>query len=171
MQLKETYNKGVESMEEVTQLVVFKLGKESYGVSITNVKEIIEMKSLYAIPEAPGYIEGMLNIRGEVHVIFNIRKKFGMNDGEYSTNPKIVLVNEKKVGFIVDEVSKILNIEKENIENVDAVLKGFDKKYIDGIAKIEEEIIIILNLCKILSIRDEVEVEKTIENQNVKNSV
>ncbi|MHB8062879.1 MAG: chemotaxis protein CheW [Ruminiclostridium sp.] len=147
-------------MEEHNQIIVFKMGTQVYGVSIAEAKEIIKMEEITFIPKAPEYIEGMLNIRGDVYVIFNMRKKLATGNIQLDENAKIILANNRKIGFIVDEISEIIKIEEKDIEAKVGMPFGIGQDFIKGIAKINGNIIIVLNLANILSVQDVQEVKK-----------
>ncbi len=138
------------------QLLVFKLNGDSYGVEITNVDSIVPMKEIVKVPNTPDYIQGLMSLRGKVYTIFNLRKKFSLPDQEFDENTKIVIVdvNSVTVGFIVDEVNEITHIEEEDIENTPQSLEKLGRKYMSGIAKVSEKIIMILDLSHLLSFND-----------------
>ncbi|RCX17537.1 purine-binding chemotaxis protein CheW [Anaerobacterium chartisolvens] len=138
------------------QLLVFKLNGDSYGVEITNVDSIVPMKEIVKVPNTPDYIQGLMSLRGKVYTIFNLRKKFSLPDQEFDENTKIVIVdvNSVTVGFIVDEVNEITHIEEEDIENTPQSLANLGRKYMSGIAKVSEKIIMILDLSHLLSFND-----------------
>lgn len=146
------------------QIIVFKLGEEAYGVPITQVKEIIEIQNITKLPNIPEYIQGVINIRGKVHIIYNFRVKFNMDEKPIDDNTKIVVTNYKSIGFIVDEVSEIINVNEEDIENTASFELLMDKKYISDIVKLNDRIIIGLNIEKVLSENENVEADELVRN-------
>jgi purine-binding chemotaxis protein CheW len=152
--LSEESTKRRKLMEEQNQIVIFTLGTGSYGIPITTVQEIIDVKKICSIPNVPKYIEGMLNIRGNIHFIFNLRKKLGMDEKMYDENTKIILVNGRKNGFIVDEVSEIIRVEENEIETNFDMPVDINGDFINGFAKVKEDIVIILNLDNLLSMKE-----------------
>lgn len=138
-------------MKETNQLVVFKLKKELYGIPITQVKEIIKMTQISKLPEMPRYIPGIINLRGKIHVIYDLRARFGLEGKDTNMDTKIIVISEKNLGFIVDEVNAISKIEQEDIYTIADLPVDFNKKYISNIVKHNDDIIIILNLNEILS--------------------
>jgi purine-binding chemotaxis protein CheW len=130
------------------QLVVFTLNGEDFGIEITQVNEIIRPIETYKVPNTPEYIEGLINLRGKVHTVVNLRKRFNLPSLESTENQKIIIANvgSSIVGFIVDEVKEIVRIEEENIESTPSDLTGLKRRYIDGIAKAGESIILLLDL-------------------------
>ncbi|MCX7842182.1 MAG: chemotaxis protein CheW [Clostridia bacterium] len=148
------------------QLVVFNINSESFGISITQVKEIIKPMEIFKVPNTPDYIEGLINLRGKVHTVFNLRKKFGLPNVAFDDNTKIIIVNVNSmtIGFIVDEVNEIIRVEDENIENTPkALMTGVNSRYLKGVAKTGERIILILDLANALSITEEAEAEKAMK--------
>jgi purine-binding chemotaxis protein CheW len=143
-----------QDFEELLQLVGFKLENEEYGVDILRVKEIIKMIKLTPIPSAPDYIEGVINLRGKIIPVVDIRRKMGMNKKEIDKNSRIIVVelNDKTLGFIVDEVSEVLRIPKSITEPPPSEFaSGIDQNFITSIAKLEERLLILLDLERALA--------------------
>ncbi len=130
------------------QQVVFKLDKEEYGLDIMKVNGIEKYQEVVNIPNSPNYIVGMINLRGEVLPIFSLRKKFDLVDKATDDETKIIVAytNNIKVGFIVDAVEEIMQIDEGDIETAPPIVKGFDRKYIKSIAKIEDRIITLIDI-------------------------
>lgn len=135
------------------QFVIFNLNGENFGIEITEVKEIIKPVEIFKVPNTPEFIEGLINLRGKVHTVFNLRKKFGIPTREFDDNTKIIIagVDSAVVGFIVDEVSEIINVEDEDMENAPQSITISNKKYLKGIAKVNEKIVLLLDSAQILS--------------------
>lgn len=144
------------------QLLIFKLNEEYFGVEITNIDQIIPPKEITKIPNTPDYIEGLLSLRGKVYTVFNLRKRFCLPDRGFDDSTKIVIVNVNSVaiGFIVDEVNEIARVEDENIESTPKTIASLNKKYINGIAKIGERLVIMLDLEQVLSVSKEDSIQK-----------
>lgn len=152
-------------MDNSNQFVVFKLEEEDFGVEIINVREIIKPQQILKVPNTPKYIEGIINLRGRVHPVFNLRKKFHINEKEFDERTKIIIVsvNEISVGFIVDDVSEILRIEEQNMEVPPSIIVGHHRKYIRTVGKIGDRMIIILDLNLLLSEEEEKELKEFIK--------
>ncbi len=135
------------------QYVIFKLGNEAYGVDIINVKEITEYKQSVKVPNTPHFVDGLINLRGDIIPIINLKKRFGLEDTEIDFETRIIVIHiqNKQIGFIVDEASQVLTIQEEDIDPVPELIVSIDQKYITGIAKLKDSIIILLNLEYILS--------------------
>lgn len=135
------------------QYVVFKLENESYAVDIKNVSEITELKESTKVPNAPNFVDGIINLRGNVIPIINLKKRFNIEDGKLSKETRIIVVNinDKKTGFVVDAASEVLTINEKDIDPPSNIITGEDRQFIIGIGKVKERILIILDLEKILS--------------------
>ncbi|PKM57421.1 MAG: chemotaxis protein CheW [Firmicutes bacterium HGW-Firmicutes-3] len=130
------------------QQVVFKLDKEEYGLNIMKVNGIEKYQEVVKVPNAPEYIEGMINLRGEVLPIFSLRKKFNLTDKPHDDDTKIIVVNTNdiKVGFVVDSVEEILQIDEEVIEVAPAIVAGINRKYIKSVAKVDHRMIVLIDI-------------------------
>lgn len=143
-------------MLDEEQLVTFKIDKEDYAIKINFVQEITRMTEITRIPRAPYFIDGIVNLRGNIIPALNLRKLFEMNEKQVTDSTRIIIVdlNNKKTGIIVDEVSEVLRFEKNLIESSPDILsQGKTNKYIDGVGKIDNgnRMVIILKLDQILN--------------------
>ena len=152
-------------MDNNNQFVIFKIQEEDFGVEIINVREIIKPQQILKVPNTPKYIEGIINLRGKVHPVFNLRKKFHFEQKDFDERTKIIIVNVNSidVGFIVDDVSEILRIEEQNMETPPNIIMGHHRKYIRNVGKIANRMIIILDLNLILSEDEEKELKEFIK--------
>ncbi len=146
-------NDHVFSSEEM-QLVTFILGQENFGIDIMNVQEIIRIPSITSVPQAPSYVEGVTNLRGEILPVLDTRVKFGMDQAERDVSSRVIVVDVqgKKVGLSVDEVSEVLRVESNRIEATPAIAADMDMSTISGVVKINDgkKLVMILeagNLC------------------------
>lgn len=135
------------------QYVVFKLGNEKYCADIANVGSITEFDNITKVPNTPSYIEGVINLRGEVIPIVNLKKRFSVKDTEASQDARIIIItyDGKNIGFLVDDASQVLRIDDKDIEPTPAIIAGEDRKYISGVGKVDGAIVVLLDLIKILS--------------------
>ncbi|PAB59208.1 chemotaxis protein CheW [Anaeromicrobium sediminis] len=135
------------------QYVIFKLDNESYGVDIMNVKEIIEYKETVKVPNALNFIEGIINLRGEIVPIVNLKKRLKTGNTMVTNDTRVIVINiqDRQVGFMVDEASQVIRISEENIEPAPELIAGIDKRYIMGVGKLEDKIVILLDLEFILT--------------------
>ena len=139
------------------QLVIFKLGREEYGVSILQVQEIKRMTDIARVPHAPEYIKGVMNLRGSVLPVIDLKKRLNLPHQEYTEDTRIIIVkiDEVAVGMIVDAVSEVMAIEQENIDAPDMVVSGVHADYLNGVGKLENRLIILINLESITGIGQE----------------
>jgi purine-binding chemotaxis protein CheW len=139
--------------EELIQLVSFNIGDEEFGVDILKVQEINRMLDVTRVPNAPEYVDGVINLRGKVIPIIDLRRRFGMERKEHDKNTRIVVVelSGKVVGFVVDAVSEVLRIPKSVTEPPPPIVAGIDAEYITAVGKLEDRLLILLDLEKVLS--------------------
>lgn len=143
------------------QFVVFRLGNEEYGVNIMQVKEIVPYKEPVKVPNAPNFIEGIINLRGQIIPIVNLKKRFNIPGESVCEETRIIVMNidSKQVGFIVDDASEVRTISEEDIENAPDIIAGIERKYITGIGKIGERILILLDLDKLFDDKEKESLE------------
>ena len=135
------------------QLVLFKLGKESFGVEIATVESIIKMQPITRLPNSPKFIEGVTNLRGRIIPVIDLRKRLGVAATETNSETRIVVVNldGATVGMVVDSVEEVMHINEEVIEPAPAITISVAAQFIRGIAKTGNELVILLDLFKVLS--------------------
>jgi purine-binding chemotaxis protein CheW len=139
--------------EELLQLVSFKIGDAEFGVDILRVQEINKMMELTVVPNTPPFVEGVVNLRGRIIPVLNLRARLGLEVKEYDSETRIIVVEliDKTIGFIVDEVKEVLRIPKSITEQPPEIVSGVDSEYITAIGKLEDRLLILLDLTKILS--------------------
>jgi len=138
---------------ETVQVVSFHLGSEEYGVDISQVQEIIRMVEITHVPRAPRFMEGVINLRGQLIPIIDLRTRFGMQRGEQTKSTRIVVteIGSKRVGIVVDSVSEVINIPLEQVENAPDMIAGVGTEYIQGVGKVNERLIILLDLTMVIT--------------------
>ena len=138
---------------ETKQIVVFKLLDEEYSIDIMHVLEIINYEPIREVPEVPDYVEGIVNLRGTIYPIFNLRTRLHMMPYMAMDDTKIILIHlgELKVGMIVDSLREILTIQEEELEQKSKVLEKYESKYIEEIVKKDDRMIVILNVDLLLA--------------------
>lgn len=145
------------------QLVSFLLGNEEFGADILMVQEIIRMVPITRVPNAPHFVEGVINLRGKVIPIIDLRKRLNLaSRTEANRNTRIIVVQfeGKTTGFIVDAVSQVLRIPVNIIEPPPDIIAGVDSEYISGVSKLEDRLLIILDFSKILTRKEKKELNK-----------
>ncbi|MGO1368039.1 MAG: chemotaxis protein CheW [Senegalia sp. (in: firmicutes)] len=135
------------------QFVIFKLDEEEYGIDIINVKEIGIYKEPVKVPNAPNFIEGIINYRGEVIPIVNLKKRFNLNNLLINKNTRVIIINinDKQIGFVVDEASQTIRLDESDIEKAPELVTGIDSKYITSVGKKDDRLILIIDLEKVLT--------------------
>ncbi len=130
------------------QLVTFRLGNEEFGIDIQKVQEINRMIDITKVPNAPDYVEGIVNLRGKIIPIVSLRTRLGFDqvEADKSTRIMVVEVDGKVVGFVVDSVSEVLRIDDAKIEPPPAITGGNDSAYIEGVINLADRILILLDL-------------------------
>jgi len=138
---------------ELLQLVTFSIGEEEFGVDILSVQEIIRMMDITKVPRAPDFVEGVINLRGKVIPIIDLRKRFGLSTRDHDKHTRIIVIeiNNMIVGFVVDSVSEVLRIPASTVEPPPPVVSGLESEYISGVGKLEDRLLILLDLNKLLS--------------------
>jgi purine-binding chemotaxis protein CheW len=141
------------NMMNEMQLVVFDLASEHYGVDISDVREIMRMQSVTRVPGAMAYVEGVINLRGKVLPVLDLRKRLGMKVAEQTDESRIVVIDiaDGEVGVIVDAVTEVLRIPSSSIEPPSAMITQGTADYLRGIAKLPNRLIILLDVNKLLS--------------------
>ncbi len=139
---------------EEIQLVTFNLGKEEYGIDINKVREIIRLVEITHVPKAPSFVEGIINLRGVVVPIIDLRKRFDIKAQSDDKQARIMVidVNNKTLGVIVDSVAEVLRLQGENIEPAPATISSsVDTRFLKGVGKIGDNLMLLLDMDMILS--------------------
>ena len=138
---------------EERQLVVFDLGGEAYGVEINEVREIIRIQEVTATPQSPWFVEGVINLRGKVIPVVDLRKRFGLEIRDETKDTRIVVVDiaNTDIDMIVDAVTEVMRIPMSDVEPPSSVVSSRDSDYLMGIAKTQDKMIILLDLQQVLN--------------------
>ncbi|MDP4093837.1 MAG: chemotaxis protein CheW [Bacillota bacterium] len=136
------------------QYIIFNIAGKSYGVEISRVSSIERLEEVYQVPNTPEFIEGLVNLRGKVHTVFNLRKRLGLPKVELDETTRIVMayVGDIITGFIADTVYEIVMISEDEIDRSPEAVKKAGIKFVSGLATKEENTYYILNLDELLSI-------------------
>jgi purine-binding chemotaxis protein CheW len=138
---------------ELLQLVSFNIGNEEFGVDILYVQEINRMLQITKVPNAPDFVDGVINLRGRVIPVIDLRCKLGMPKREADKNTRIIVIEVKgvTVGFIVDAVKEVLRIPADITEAPPALVSGINSEFIKAVGKLEDRLLILIDLERILS--------------------
>ncbi len=160
-ELTETINQAVKAINNPeSKYLTFSLGEEEYGIGILKIKEIIGMMPITPVPRTPAFVKGVINLRGKVIPVTNLRLKFGMQEVPYTERTCIIVVETRGergpllMGIVVDSVSEVLNIKNAEIEETPVLGADLDTDYILGIAKINGGVKILLDIDKVLSAKE-----------------
>ncbi len=141
------------------QIVVFELGSEYFAVDIAKVESIIKMQAITQLPHTPAFVEGVTNLRGKVLPVIDLRKRFALDSHEADRNSRIIVVcvEQIEVGMVVDAVSEVLTIPEQAVEVAPGITTTIDLSFISGIAKLDERLVILLDLTRVLSRQEKAE--------------
>jgi len=151
---------GFKERPQEFHLVTFNLGEE-YGVPISQVQEIVRVGGITMVPNSPSYMEGVINLRGRVLPVLNLRKRLGLSDKEMSKASRIVVteIGSKVIGLLVDVVSHVIKIPPQYVEPAPEEVLEVDTDYITGVGKLNDKMIILLDLEKLLR-REKLEIKE-----------
>lgn len=146
------------SEPESRQYIAFKLGDEEFAFDISSVREIFPTQNITKVHRSPEYIEGVMNLRGRLVTVIDLRRRFKLDAASPDENSRIIVIDshEAPVGFLVDEVTEVTRLDVESIEPVPAyVADGIESEYVIGIAKVDDRLITLVNPLKILELSSE----------------
>jgi purine-binding chemotaxis protein CheW len=149
-------------MADEKKIIVFSLGHEEYGVEVEKVKTIERMQKLTRVPKTPVFIKGVINLRGVVIPVIDLRSRFGLPEKEYTDNSRMIIVStgDIEVGMIVDSANDVTDIDTDAVENPPEIVGGIRAKYLDGIAKIGDRLLVLLNLEQVLNKQELLQLEE-----------
>jgi purine-binding chemotaxis protein CheW len=148
------------------QLVVFKIGNEEFGVDIAQVREIVRLIEITYMPKAPEFIEGVVNLRGQIVAIIDLAKRLGIPSRPRGDVTRIIVVEigENTVGMIVDSVSEVLRLSSEDIEEVPGLIETeVPEHYIRGVGKLPDRLLVLIDLSRVLTHEEIKHVERHIK--------
>jgi purine-binding chemotaxis protein CheW len=139
-------------MSKELQIVGFRVGRETFGVPISTVHEIVRVPEITAVPDAPSYVEGVINLRGKIISVLDLRKRFGEKEITYNKKNRILVVEVegRMVGLIVDAASEVLKVPASEIDAPPNVFQEGELNYVTGVGKLRGRLIIMIDLTKIL---------------------
>ena len=144
--------------ERLMQLVGFRIGKELFGVNILMVQEIIRAAPITAVPNSPDFVEGVINLRGNIIPVIELRKRIGFTSPDVSMEDSWILILDiegRITGFIVDSVTEVIKIQESSIEPPpDIIVAGLENQYIRGVCEIDEKLLILLDFNCILLVEE-----------------
>lgn len=144
-------------MDTLMSLVTFKIGNELYGIDIMEVREIVTLLEVTPIPNSPSFVDGVINLRGEIIPIVDLSKRFHFSSSEFTEEEEllrgIIIINadDMIIGVIIDQVNRVITINFEDIQPPPQVIAGIGAEFIQGVVKKEENLLIILNIKKLFN--------------------
>lgn len=149
------------TVDQEVQLVTFRLANEEYGLPITKVREINRLVQVTKLPQTPSFMEGIINLRGRIIPVIDLRKRFEMTIAAHNDDTRIIIVEISKqiVGVIVDAVTEVVRLKTASIEPTPASI-NVDSQYIEGVGKIDDRLIILLDIDRVLTNQEELAVKK-----------
>ena len=149
-----SYHSQIVNVDSTIQVIVFNLGEERYGVEISQVQEIILPTQITRIPNVPDFVEGVLNLRGQIAAIINLRKRLGKEPEKNDENTRIIVIeyNNATIGMIVDSVSEVKYLSSKNIEEIPRFLALKDEsKFLKGVGKLDDGLLTLIDLKELFS--------------------
>ena len=154
--------------EDLKQLVSFIVGGEEFGISILRVQEIIRPMQITQVPHAPAYVEGIINLRGRIVPVVDLRQRFGFSNRENDSDTRILVLETEgqEVGFVADAVREVLQVNASTIEPAPQLVAPVEARYLRGVARLEDRLLILLDLEGVLSrgeacVLEEIQAEAT----------
>jgi purine-binding chemotaxis protein CheW len=150
-------------MGEELKVIVFGLANEEYGIEVEKVRTIERMMPITRVPKTPAFIKGVINLRGIVLPVIDLRGRFALPESEPTESSRIIIVavNDLEVGFIVDAANDVIDIDSDSIDTPPEVIGGIKAKYLHGVAKIgDNRLLIMLNLAEVLNKSEIIQLEQ-----------
>lgn len=157
----------IEGINETTQYLTFKLGDEMFAINVAQVREVLDISSITRVPRAPEFMRGVINVRGSVVPVVDLRLKFGMSRTENTVDSRVVVMELSLdgdltvLGAMADSVHEVMELETENIEKPPSIGSRWRTEFIKGIGKSNEEFIIILDIDRVFSTDELAVVQET----------
>jgi purine-binding chemotaxis protein CheW len=152
----------VEADGELSQLISFMVGDEEYGLDILRVKEVIRVREITRLPKAPSFVKGIINLRGDVIPIIDLRDKFGLPAQDQTADTRVIVVDVegKLVGMVVDSASQVVRIPADQIDPPPPIVGGLSAEFVRGVGKMEDRLIILLDIDRILTMREKLALDQ-----------
>ncbi len=143
----------VQSTQESKKIIVFQLVDKEYAIPVSEVRSIEKIQHITRVPKTAKYVKGVINLRGVVTPIIDLRSRFGLDAGESNDHTRVIIVGiqDKEVGLVVDAANDVLDVAIDSIEPPPEVVGGVEADYIGGVVKLDKRLLILLQLDKILN--------------------
>ncbi len=140
----------------MAKFTIFNISEDVFGIDISRVLEILRVQKIFSIPGLPGFLTGVMSVRGAVIPVIDLRLRFGMKPSGKKERIILVRYGDEKIGFLVDEIREILMLEPEDIRPSPSLFKGFKTEYLTGLGKKGEQIILLLNIDNLLTSEEKI---------------
>lgn len=153
-------------MEDISNVIVFQLNQQQYGVNIQQIRSIEKLENITTVPNTPDFIEGVINLRDDVIAIIDLRERLQIKKttATEDTRVLIVTIDNTQIGLIVDSATEVLNIDPTLIGPAPQVIGEVDVTFVKGVAKLEDRLLILLDLERVLNFSELTEVQKAVTN-------
>lgn len=138
------------------KFAVFKIGGEDFGVEINRIVEILKTQKIHSLPDLPDFLSGVITVRGEVIPLLNLKKRFGFESSAEREHILIIKCDSEKIGLLVDEIKEIISLATEEITVPPSIFKGLKRRYLTGLGKKGDRIIILLNIDDLLTSEEKI---------------
>jgi purine-binding chemotaxis protein CheW len=141
---------------DLRQFISFSIGEEEYGLELLRVKEVIRVREITWLPKAPSFVKGIINLRGDVIPIIDLRDRFGLEAKESTAMTRVIVVEVegRMIGMVVDSASQVVRIPADQIDPPPPMLGGFSQEFITGVGKLDDKLVILLNTDAILTMEE-----------------
>ena len=140
----------------MAKFTIFNISEDVFGIDISRVLEILRVQKIFSIPGLPGFLSGVMSVRGAVIPVIDLRLRFGMKPAGKKERIILVRYGEEKIGFMVDEIKEILMLNPEDIRPSPSLFKGFKTEYLTGLGKKADQIILLLNIDNLLTSEEKI---------------
>lgn len=147
------------------KIAVAIIGKDEFGIDIARIVEILKRQKVFQLPNLPDFVAGVINLRGEVIPVIDLRRRFGVEDIRGKERIVVIRFGREKIGLSVDDIKEIINLDPSEISSPPSIFKGLKTEYMNGIGRRNERIIVILNLDSILTTEEQIKIEEMMEKE------
>jgi purine-binding chemotaxis protein CheW len=151
----------LEDRKESQKYAVFKIGEENFGIEINRVVEILSTQKVHSIPDLPDFLSGVITVRGQIIPLLDLRKRFGVLQSSGKELIIVIRYDNEKLGVLVDQVKEIATFKRDEVLNPPAIFKGLKRKYLAGLGKKGDKVVIILNVDDLLTSEERIMLKET----------
>ena len=151
----------LENQKDSQKYAVFKIGEENFGIEINRVVEILSSQKVHSIPDLPDFLSGVITVRGQIIPLLDLRRRFGVLQSSGKELIIVIKYDNEKLGVLVDQVKEIATFKRDEILNPPAIFKGLKRKYLAGLGKKGDKVVIILNVDDLLTSEERIKLKET----------